>query len=198
MLKTGAATIYTSEQNDSIGLYVESGRIRVLTVLENKRKNDREIHPMLVESEEKAGVSSPKALAHYISSALHLEAQFSSSVYRDYLDPEDWPVELKPDVFGEVKKRLTVLIEDSVKHEQLLHGLTRECGYEENPNKKKVIRELELMEGFELSARDFYTRISSDPQLEDPRLKEAFKHMAEAEQHHAEIVREIIDLVSNA
>ena len=153
---------------------------------------------MLVESEEKATVSSPKALAHYLSSALHLEAQFSSSVYRDYLDPEDWPVELKPDVFGEVKKRLTVLIEDSVKHEQLLHGLTRECDDNENPNKEKVIRELELMEGFELSARDFYTRISSDPQIEDSRLKEAFKHMAEAEQHHAEIVREIIDLVSDA
>ena len=153
---------------------------------------------MLVESEDKAKVSSPKALAHYLSSALHLEAQFSSSVYRDYLDPEDWPVELKPDVFGEVKKRLTVLIEDSVKHEQLLHGLTRECDDDENPNKKKVIRELELMEGFELSARDFYARISSNPQLEDHRLKEAFKHMAQAEQRHAEIVREIIDLVSDA
>jgi hypothetical protein len=33
-------------------------------------------------------------LAHYLSSALHLEAQFSSSIYRDYLDQEDWPVEL--------------------------------------------------------------------------------------------------------
>jgi len=153
---------------------------------------------MLVESEDKAKVGSPKALGHYLSSALHLEAQFSSSVYRDYLDPEDWPVELKPDVFGEIKKRLTVLIEDSAKHEQLLHGLTRQCGDDENPNKKKVIRELELMEGFELSARDFYTRISSDSQIEDPRLKEAFTHMAQAEQRHAEIVREIIDLVNNA
>jgi rubrerythrin len=153
---------------------------------------------MLVKSEEKAKASSPKALAHYLSSALHLEAQFSSSIYRDYLDPEDWPVELKPDVFGEVKKRLTVLIEDSVKHEQLLHGLTRQCSDDENPDKKKVIRELELMEGFELSARDFYTRISSNPQLENPQLKEAFKHMAEAEQHHAKIVREIIDLVKQA
>ena len=153
---------------------------------------------MLVESEEKATVSSPKALAHYLSSALHLEAQFSSSVYRDYLDPEDWPVELEPNVFGEVKKRLTVLIEDSAKHEQLLHGLTRECTDNENPNKEKVIRELELMEGFELSARDFYTRISSDPQLEDSRLKEAFRSMAEAEQHHAKIVREIIDMVKQA
>ncbi|MHC4434192.1 MAG: ferritin family protein [Planctomycetota bacterium] len=101
-------------------------------------------------------------------------------------------------MFGEVKKRLTVLIEDSVKHEQLLHGLTRQCSDDENPDKKKVIRELELMEGFELSARDFYTRISSNPQLENPQLKEAFKHMAEAEQHHAKIVREIIDLVKQA
>jgi rubrerythrin len=161
-------------------------------------KEDMGTHPMLVESEDKAKIRSPKALAHYLSSALHLEAQFSSSIYRDYMDPEDWPVELEPDVFAEIRKRLTVLIEDSVKHEQLLHGLTRQCADDENPNKKKVLRELELMEGFELSARDFYSRISSNPQLENRQLKDVLKSMAEAEQHHAEIVREIIELVKQA
>lgn len=153
---------------------------------------------MLVESEDKSKVSNPKTLAHFLSSALYLEEQFSSSVYRDYLDIEDWPVHLRPDVFDEIRKRLIILIEDSTKHEQVLHKLTRQYSGDMNRDKKKITRELELMEGFELSAKDFYTRISSDEQLGDPHLREAFRDMAEAEQRHSEIVREIIDLLNNA
>jgi rubrerythrin len=152
---------------------------------------------MSVKSKNKLDSESTKTLAHFLSSALCLEEQFSNSVYRDYLDPEDWPVNLRPKVFDEIKKRLNTLIEDSAKHEQVIHGLTRQYGGEENRDKKKIIRELELMEGFELSARDFYTRISSDPQLGDEQLREAFRNMADAEQRHAEIVQEIIDLVNN-
>lgn len=153
---------------------------------------------MLVKNKSKTGSGSTKTLVHFLSSALCLEEQFSNSVYRDYLDPEDWPVNLRPEVFNEIQKRLTVLIEDSEKHEQVIHGLTRKYGDEENRDKKKIIRELELMEGFELSARDFYIRISSDPQLGDELLRESFKNMAEAEQRHAEIVQEIINLVKNS
>lgn len=153
---------------------------------------------MSVENKITSDNDSPKTLAHFLSSALRLEEQFSNSVYRDYMDPEDWPVELRPDVFDEIKKRLAVLIDDSAKHEQVIHGLTRQYNGDGNPDKSKIIRELELMAGFELSARDFYTRISSDPLLGDEQLREAFKNMAEAEQRHAEIVREIINLVNNS
>jgi hypothetical protein len=152
---------------------------------------------MLVKNKNRLDSNSPKTLAHFLTSALRLEEQFSNSVYRDYLDPEDWPVELRPDVFDEIKKRLNILIEDSVKHEQVIHGLTRQYNGDGNRNKRKIVRELELMEGFELSARDFYTRISSDSQIGDEELREAFRNMAEAENRHAEIVREIIDLVNN-
>lgn len=152
---------------------------------------------MLVKSKKTSEGNSSKTLAHFLSSALRLEEQFSNSVYRDYLDPEDWPVELKPDVFDEIRRRLAVLIEDSAKHEQVIHGLTRQYNGEGNRDKKKIIKELELMEGFELSARDFYIRISSDQQLGDEELREAFRNMAEAEQRHAEIVQEIINLVNN-
>ena len=152
---------------------------------------------MLVKSKKSLDINSPRTLAHFLSSALRLEEQLSNSVYRDYLDPEDWPVELRPDVFDEIRKRLAVLIEDSAKHEQIIHGLTRQYNGDGNRDKSKIVRELELMEGFELSAKDFYTRISSDKQLGDEQLREAFKNMAEAEQRHAEIVREIIDLVNN-
>jgi rubrerythrin len=156
-----------------------------------------EISIMSVKSKNKLDGSSQKTLAHFLSSALRLEEQFSNSVYRDYLDPADWPTDLRSDVFDKIKKGLTVLIEDSTKHEQMIHGLTRQYGGGENRDKRKIVRELELMEGFELSARDFYTRISSDPQFGDEQFRETFRNMAEAEQRHAEIVREIIELVNN-
>ena len=153
---------------------------------------------MAVESENEVKVNSTATLGHFLSSALHLEEQFSSSVYRDYLDPEDWPVDLNPDVFEKIRQHLTVLIEDSTKHEQLLHGLARRYTGDESRDKRKIVRELELMAGFELSARDFYRRISSDPQFEDQHLQEVFQNMADAEQRHADIVREIIELVNYA
>jgi hypothetical protein len=153
---------------------------------------------MVIESKDETKVSSPKTLAHFLSSALHLEEQFSSSVYHDYLDLEDWPVHLRREVFDEIQKRLTILIEDSTAHERVLHELTRKYSGEMNRDKQKILREFELMEGFELSARDFYVRISSDPQLGNPELRGAFRNLAEAEQRHSEIVREIIDLLKNA
>lgn len=152
---------------------------------------------MIVENEQKVQFSSPRTLMHFLSSALHLEEQFSGSVYRDYLDPEDWPVDLNPDVFDKIRQRLTVLIEDSARHEQALHGLSRQYAGDENRDKTKIIRELELMEGFELSTRDFYRRIASDSRFEDNELRDTFKSMADAEQHHADIVREIISLVND-
>lgn len=178
------------------GLDTQSESFLAASQTENKDKKERFI--MLVENKSKTRDGNSKTLAHFLSSALRLEEQFSNSVYRDYLDPEDWPLELKPDMFDEIKKRLAVLIEDSAKHEQVIHGLTRQYNGDGNRDKSKIIRELELMEGFELSARDFYTRISSDQQLGDEQLREAFKNMAEAEQRHAEIVREIINLVNNS
>ena len=68
----------------------------------------------------------------------------------------------------------------------------------QNQDKKKIIRDFEVMKGFELSAKDFYTRIYSDPKVEEQQVKKAFRTIAEDEQRHAEIVQEIIDLVNNA
>ena len=67
----------------------------------------------------------------------------------------------------------------------------------QNPDKKKIIRDLEVMKGFELSAKDFYTRIYSDPQVKEQPIINAFESIAEDELRHAEIVQEIIDLVNN-
>ena len=153
---------------------------------------------MLVKSKNRSDSYNTKKLAHFLSSALRLEEQFRNSVYRDYLEPEDWPIDLKPEDFYEIRKRLTVLIEESVKHEKKIHELSRQYSDNGNRDKDKIVREFELMEGFELSVRDFYTRISSDKQFGDEQIRETFRIMAEAEQHHAEIVQEIINLVNNS
>ena len=60
---------------------------------------------MLVKSKNKSDGSS-QTLAHFLSSALRLEEQFSNSMYRDYLDPASWPIDLRPDVFDKIKKGL--------------------------------------------------------------------------------------------
>lgn len=153
---------------------------------------------MVVKSKNKSYSGNTKTVVHFLSSALFLEEQFSNGVYRDYLDREDWPINLRPGVFDAIKERLIVLIEDSAQHERTMHKLTRQYNIGRNQDKKKIVQEFELMKGFELSARDFYSRISSDLQLGDEQLRETFKNMSEAEQRHSEIVQEIIDLVGNS
>lgn len=65
-------------------------------------------------------------------------------------------------------------------------------------DKDKIIGEFETMKSFEASARDLYMRISSDPGVEDERIKNTFRIIAKDEQRHADIVQKIINIVSNA
>lgn len=74
------------------------------------------------------GGSGPKILAGFLASALDMEEQITSSVYRDYLDPANWPEGLKPDVFQQIKEHLNVLIEDTEKHIKILRALTEKYG----------------------------------------------------------------------
>jgi rubrerythrin len=63
-------------------------------------------------------------------------------------------------------------------------------------DKDKIIGEFETMKSFEASARDLYIRISSDPRVEDERIKNTFKMIAKDEQQHVELVQKIIDIVN--
>ena len=65
-------------------------------------------------------------------------------------------------------------------------------------DKDKIISEFETMKSFEASARDLYIRISSDPGVEDERIKNTFRIIAKDEQRHAELVQKIIDIVSES
>ncbi len=63
-------------------------------------------------------------------------------------------------------------------------------------DKDKIISEFEMMKSFEVSARDLYVRISSDPGVENQRIKDTFAKIAEDEQRHADLVQKIIDIVN--
>ncbi|NIP25070.1 MAG: hypothetical protein GWN67_14870 [Phycisphaerae bacterium] len=65
-------------------------------------------------------------------------------------------------------------------------------------DKDKIIGEFETMKSFEESARDLYLKISSEPSVENQRIKNTFAVIAKDEQRHAEIVQKIINIISNA
>lgn len=63
-------------------------------------------------------------------------------------------------------------------------------------DKDKLIGDFEMMKSFEASARDLYIKISSDPEVEDERIKNTFKIIAKDEQKHTELVQKIINIVN--
>ena len=65
-------------------------------------------------------------------------------------------------------------------------------------DKEKIIEEFETMRSFELSAHELYGRIAGDPGVGPQKVRDAFAKLAADEQRHAEIVGEIINIVTNA
>ncbi len=63
------------------------------------------------------------------------------------------------------------------------------------PSKEKLIGEFETMKSFELSARDLYARIAADPSMRLKKVRDTFAALAREEQHHAEVVQEIIEAI---
>lgn len=64
--------------------------------------------------------------------------------------------------------------------------------------KGDILREFETMKSFELSARDLYAKIATDPHVGSQKIKAAFASLAADEQRHADLVQEIINIVTNA
>ena len=66
-----------------------------------------------------------------LASALNMEDEISGGVYRDYLDRKRWPEQIDDETFAEITKRLTVLVEDTIKHQKIIQALVREHGKED-------------------------------------------------------------------
>ena len=65
-------------------------------------------------------------------------------------------------------------------------------------DKNNIIHEFETMKAFETSACKLYTRIAESPDIQATHVKTAFGFLAADEQHHADLVDEIINLVNDA
>jgi len=64
--------------------------------------------------------------------------------------------------------------------------------------RERIVAEFETMKSLELSARDLYAQIAADPNITQQKIKTAFSSLSVDEHEHAEIVQEIINIVSNA
>lgn len=61
-----------------------------------------------------------------------------------------------------------------------------------------MLGEFETMKSFEQSARDLYAKIAAAPNVGPQKIKTAFASLAADEQRHADLVQEIINIVTNA
>lgn len=87
----------------------------------------------MTEEQDKDVVSTPsdrktRTLAGILAAAIDVEEQISGGVYADYLERDNWPEQLQEDIFETIRGYLTVLIDDTRKHKQILTALTREYG----------------------------------------------------------------------
>lgn len=79
-------------------------------------------------AEDGSHVTRHETIGGMLTSALNMEDEISSGVYEDYLDRRHWPAQLGDDVFVEIRRRLTVLIDDTKKHKKILQALVNEYG----------------------------------------------------------------------
>jgi hypothetical protein len=72
-------------------------------------------------------------LANFLTAALDMEDEISRSVYKDYIKAANWPKNLKPEAFLEIKGYLTTLIEDTQRHRKIILGLIEKHGKSNKP-----------------------------------------------------------------
>ena len=70
----------------------------------------------------------PETLAGFLAASLDMEDEISNGVYQDYMDPDNWPHGLDLNVFQEIRKDLTTLIEDTRRHRKIVVGLINKYG----------------------------------------------------------------------
>ena len=79
------------------------------------------------------GSERQETIAGFLTSALNMEDQISGGVYEDYMRPENWPGGLSDGVFAQIKSRLTTLIRDTKRHQEILQRLNKVNGHDERP-----------------------------------------------------------------
>jgi hypothetical protein len=72
-------------------------------------------------------------LANFLTAALDMEDEIASGVYKDYVKAENWPKNLKPEVFQQIKEYLTILIDDTRRHKKIIEGLIKQNDQNKRP-----------------------------------------------------------------
>ena len=67
----------------------------------------------------------PKTIGSLLLSALDMEDEIAHSVYRDYLNHDNWPEGVKPEIFEEISKHLNFLLKETEKHRNIIINLKR-------------------------------------------------------------------------
>ena len=65
----------------------------------------------------------PKTISGFLMSALNMEDDIAHSVYRDYTDRKNWPAELKDETFEKILMNLTILLDETKKHRNIIKHL---------------------------------------------------------------------------
>ncbi len=70
----------------------------------------------------------PTTIAGMLAAAVDMEEQIAGGVYQEYLDRDNWPDNLEPDIFETIRGYLTTLLDDTKKHKRIITALMREYG----------------------------------------------------------------------
>jgi len=62
-------------------------------------------------------------IGNYLASALDMEDHMSIEVYGAYMQKSAWPATLSEEAFGNIRKLLTVVIEETEMHKKAFHAL---------------------------------------------------------------------------
>jgi hypothetical protein len=76
----------------------------------------------------KSAGNKAKILSGFLASALDMEDEISNSVYKDYMDAKNWPKNIKPEIFQNIRQYLNILIEDTRIHRKIILGLMQKYG----------------------------------------------------------------------
>ena len=69
-----------------------------------------------------------KRISGLLISALDMEDEIAHGVYRDYMERKNWPAELKDETFEEIRKNLTILLDDTKRHRNIIKNLQSKLG----------------------------------------------------------------------
>jgi hypothetical protein len=80
------------------------------------------------ETQQAISSKEPTTVQGMLVSALDMEDEIAHSIYRNYMERENWPSELKDDVFEQIWNYLNTLLDDTKRHRTVIKNLKSRLG----------------------------------------------------------------------